>query len=132
MKVILNKCYGGFSVSDEAYELYAKKKGLKLYRYGVDDETDEYKKGLCNYLTYYFTEDFGDKVPKKNIDWNKSLYLNYTYREDPVLIKVVEELGSKASGRFGDLVVVEIPDNLNYVIDDYDGIETLRPAGPTW
>lgn len=23
MKIILNKCYGGFDVSDEAYELYA-------------------------------------------------------------------------------------------------------------
>lgn len=27
MKVILNKCFGGFCVSQEAYELYAKKKG---------------------------------------------------------------------------------------------------------
>ena len=32
-KVILNKCYGGFDVSKEAYELYAKKKGLTLYQY---------------------------------------------------------------------------------------------------
>ena len=32
-KVILNKCFGGFDVSKEAYMLYAKKKGLTLYLY---------------------------------------------------------------------------------------------------
>lgn len=36
MKIILNKCYGGFDVSKEAYMLYAKKKGLSLYQYVCD------------------------------------------------------------------------------------------------
>ena len=32
-KIILNKCYGGFGVSDKVYEEYAKEKGFKLFRY---------------------------------------------------------------------------------------------------
>lgn len=42
MKVILNKCFGGFSVSDQAYQLYAQKKGFQIYRYYLD--FNEYKK----------------------------------------------------------------------------------------
>ena len=36
MKVILNKRYGGFGVSQEAYELYAKKKGIELFAYKLE------------------------------------------------------------------------------------------------
>lgn len=38
MKVILNKCYGGFGVSQEAYELYAKKKGIEIFFYKFECE----------------------------------------------------------------------------------------------
>ena len=48
------------------------------------------------------------------------------------MIEVVEELGEKASGRYGHLVVVEIPDGMDYVIDDYDGIETLHENVKVW
>lgn len=33
MKVILNKCYGGFDISVEGYKLYAKKLGRDLFVY---------------------------------------------------------------------------------------------------
>ena len=134
MKVILNKCFGGFDVSDAAYELYAKKKGIALYWY-VQNENGCYfsrddKSGRV--LKYCFTEDFGDNPKRDDIDWDKMLYLNSEKREDKVLIEVVEELGDVASGSFGELVVVEIPDDMNYVIDDYDGIETLHARVEVW
>lgn len=134
MKIILNKCYGGFSLSKEAYELYAKKKGLTLYPYydSSEDNFTTFKKGNSSFLTYYFIEDFGDEVFKNTIDWSKNLYLDYEYRNDPTLIEVVEELGEKANGRFSNLVVVDIPDNMDYVIDDYDGIETLHERVREW
>ena len=67
------------------------------------------------------------KVAKINDeDYEKyCLYLRGESRQDETLIEVVEELGEKASGRFGSLKVVEIPDNSFYIIDEYDGIETL-------
>lgn len=68
----------------------------------------------------------GDNIEISNEDYKKYLlYLNDEYRQDPILIEVVEELGEKASGRFGSLEVVEIPNNLFYKIDEYDGFETI-------
>ena len=31
LKVVYNACYGGFGLSDEAYILYAKLKGIDIY-----------------------------------------------------------------------------------------------------
>lgn len=137
-KVILNKCYGGFDVSKEAYELYAKKKGLTLYQYESEYISDKkefvYKRATKESLFYhYFTKDFGDCAYISNEEYEKySLYLRDEHREDPVLIEVVEELGNKANGRFGELRIVEIPDDLDYVIDEYDGIETLHQRVQEW
>ena len=136
-KVILNKCYGGFDVSKEAYMLYAKKKGLTLYLYESNfvDRKFIYKKvnNADSIFRHYFTKDMGDNVEISNEDYDKyCLYLRDEHREDPVLIEVVEELGEKASGRFGNLQVVEIPDDLDYVIDEYDGIETLHQKVQEW
>ena len=136
-KVILNKCFGGFDVSKEAYMLYAKKKGLTLYLYESKfiNRKFIYKKvnDDNSIFRHYFIKDMGDNVEISNEDYEKyCLYLKDEHREDPILIEVVEELGEKASGRFGYLKVVEIPDDLEYVIDEYDGIETLHQKVEEW
>lgn len=138
-KVILNKCYGGFGVSIEAYKLYAKKKGLNLYFYNYDYINSQtiYKKigePTDNTLFLHcFTKDIGDNVTISEDDYKKySLWLYKDYREDPTLIEVVEELGEKANSRYSNLRIVEIPDDLDYVIDDYDGIETLHENVREW
>ena len=131
MKIILNKCFGGFDVSTEGYELYAKKKGLELYKYkgNLNFINHEYTKikGKENELfKHYFTKDFGEIAKISAEDYEKyNLYLRKENRQDQTLIEVIEELGEKASGSFGELEVVEIPDNSFYKIDEYDGLETL-------
>ena len=130
MKIILNKCYGGFDVSKEAYMLYAKKKKLELYQYAIDFANSKkiiYKKTNDETIfKNYFIKDMGATLKISNEDYKKySLYLDNEHRRDPILIEVVEELGDKASGMFGKLEVVEIPDNCYYKIDEYDGIETI-------
>lgn len=52
-------------------------------------------------------------------------------RDDPRLIQVVEELGTLASARFASLTVIEIPDDADWYVDEYDGAETVRD-GRTW
>lgn len=136
-KVILNKCFGGFDVSKEAYMLYAKKKGITLYLYESEfiNRKFIYKKvnDDNSIFRHYFIKDMGDNVEISNEDYEKyCLYLKDEHREDPILIEVVEELGEKASGRFSNLKVVEIPDDLEYVIDEYDGIETLHQKVEEW
>lgn len=137
MKVILNKCFGGFGISPACYKLYAEKKGLTLYPYIRQgdfykrlnwENADDDRIGYIDYLTtdrdvinYY------DETVNKNF-----FYISCEHREDPVLIECVEELGEKANGNYADLVVVDIPDGLDYVIDDYDGIETLHQKVQEW
>jgi len=133
-KVILNKCFGGFKPSRKAYELYAKKKGLELYLYELhinNQKTSYHKVNKSDSIfTMYLTKDYGNVVDSIN---NKDrLYLDDSHREDATLIEVVEELGYEASSYASLLKIVEIPDDLDYVIDNYDGIETLHQRVQEW
>lgn len=128
-KIILNKCYGGFELSKKAYELYAKKKGLELYVYTMTIENNKCKYKYSDgsdFFIVYFTKNFGNNVEISKEDYEKYvLSLREEAREDKTLIEVVEELGEEASGTFEELEIVEIPDNAFFIIDNYDGIETL-------
>lgn len=53
-------------------------------------------------------------------------------RDDVDLVAAVEQIGSLASGNFADLKVVEIPDDVNWVIEEYDGKEWIAESHRTW
>ena len=53
-------------------------------------------------------------------------------REDSALIQVIEEFGREASGRHAELEIVEIPDGVDYEIDDYDGMESIHEKHRSW
>jgi hypothetical protein len=53
-------------------------------------------------------------------------------RHDPDLVAVVEEMGRLASGTCSHLKVVEIPDGIDYVIEEYDGMEWIAENHRTW
>ena len=109
MKAVVNRCYGGFSLSDRAIEMLMKRKGLECFRYKqtkylFKDGANEYTR--CNefendssIFLYYQTEDVGEKIDKLP----KETYWHYEdiERTDNDLIEVVEELGVDANGRFG-------------------------------
>jgi hypothetical protein len=44
----------------------------------------------------------------------------------------VEDLGDKASNWAAKLEVVEIPDGVEWEIDEYDGIETVDEKHRSW
>jgi hypothetical protein len=56
---------------------------------------------------------------------SKSSYYSIE-RDDPYLVQVVEELGESANGKYSQLKVVEIPDDVNWYIHDYDGVENIK------
>lgn len=41
-------------------------------------------------------------------------------------------MGKKASGKCAELKVIEIPDGVDWEIDDYDGIETVHEKHRSW
>ncbi len=54
-------------------------------------------------------------------------------RDDPILVKVVEELGDKANATSGaKLKVVRIPNDVEWELGEYDGIEHIAELHRTW
>ena len=133
MKIIINKCYGGFEISHKAMMRYAELKGITLYAY-VDapfpkKEILPYDGKSDTFLIYYTTQ------PIDNEDDLSKYFFTITGREnrnDPILIQVVEELGEHASGNMAKLKVVEIPDDVSWIIQNHAGIEWIAEAHRTW
>lgn len=90
MKVVINKCYGGFGLSFAALERYNE----------LSDNPVEYA-------------------------WQIS-------RNDPILVQVVEEMGGLVNSYCSELKVVEIPDDVKWYIDDYDGFEKIHEDHRSW
>jgi len=139
MKVVVNRCYGGFGLSDKACEMVMKRKGLGCFRYkqtkyqyrdGVEEYTRYEMFDATDIFGHYQTEDLGEKVSRlpNETYW----YCGRLERDDVDLIAVVEELGKEANGRFAQLEVVEIPDDVDWDIDNYDGIETIHEVHRSW
>lgn len=139
MKVVVNRCYGGFGLSDKACEMVMNRKGLGCFRY--KQTKYDYRDGVKEYTRYekfdnnglfahYQTIDLGEKVDKlpNETHW----YCGNLDRDDADLIAVVEELGEDANGRFAKLEVMEIPDGVDWEIDDYDGMETIHEVHRSW
>ena len=53
-------------------------------------------------------------------------------RANPLLVECVETLGRKADGDCAELVVVEIPDDVEWEIDEYDGRESVEEKHRSW
>ena len=53
-------------------------------------------------------------------------------RDDPGLVKVVETLGGAANGMCAELRIVEIPTDVDWQIEEYDGMEHIAEKHRTW
>ena len=51
-------------------------------------------------------------------------------RDCPVLVAMVER--GDVDGEYSDLKVVEIPDGVNWYIEEYDGMEHIAERHRTW
>lgn len=86
MKVVINRCYGGFGLSEKAKQML----GIE---YDFELEQD---------------------------------------KTNPKLVEVVEKLGEAASAKYAELKVVEVPDDVKWGIEDYDGMETIHEVHRVW
>jgi hypothetical protein len=62
----------------------------------------------------------------------QTMYCRNIERNDPALVQTVEELGKRANGSHADLKVVEIPDGVEFQIEEYDGLEWVAEVHKTW
>lgn len=145
MKVAINKCFGGFDLSLKAQKRILELKGLPMFaykqtKYSFSDGINLYERvEVVEEIpeeivpAYIFTKDMGKRFsifPRG--DDSGCWYYGNLDRTDPDLIQTVEEMGKEASGRFGDIQIVEIPDDVLWEISDYDGIETVHEVHRNW
>jgi hypothetical protein len=117
MKVVINRCYGGFGLSDDAIMRYAELKGINL----VMEPSDSKIMGATFYV---------DGI--KDDEHYFSYYDLSNDRTDPFLIQVVEEMGDKVNGFASELHIVEVPEEVEWTIEEYDGIEWVAEKHRTW
>lgn len=53
-------------------------------------------------------------------------------RDDPYLITIVKELGTSANGPHASLKIVEIPADVEWQVEEYDGSEWIAEKHRTW
>ena len=92
MKIVINRCYGGFSLSEKVEKAYCTEKGID---------------------------------PKDFAHWEVP-------RNDPFLVDLVEKLDHEAYGDYAKLAVVDIPDDVDWYIEEYDGMEWVAERHRTW
>jgi hypothetical protein len=111
-KIVINTCYGGFGLSDEAMERVLDLKQITYYK-----ETDK------NFVFFY----------TKAQNENNQMISEYEFeRDDPALVQAVEELKEKANGPHADLKVVSIPDDVQWYVHEYDGAESIHEEHRIW
>lgn len=140
MKIVVNRCHGGFGLSEAAIYRYAEIKGLTLY---------PEKDSVSGFIVTYWTKppkeragilthgEFQHASQEERIKSNKArracvLSSSDIPRDDFTLIQVVEEMGEGVNGKHARLEIVEIPDGVDWEIAEYDGAEWVAEKHRTW
>ncbi|MBS1722863.1 MAG: hypothetical protein JSS66_07790 [Armatimonadetes bacterium] len=154
MKVVINRCYGGFGLSARAL-LWLAERGSPVVElqtleeyYGADEDgmVDSFKgpKYSKTPVQDYHAQRMGSAFPPTVYqgrivvfndrsadveDWDTAVALT---RSHPDLVECVELLGEAANDTHAKLGIVEIPDGIEFVIDEYDGSERVAEKHRTW
>ena len=115
-KIVINSCFGGFGLSDEAFEKILDRKGIAwescVNKY---DMVEHYNKGHVGEEEHFL--------------YSREMLED---RSDKDLVAVVEEMGAKANGQYAYLKVVEIPDDVEWDVEEYDGNEWVAEKHRIW
>jgi antirestriction protein len=144
MKIVINRCFGGFGLSPKAL-LWLHEKGatgisspVKHYYGGTIDNgwEEKYQKNLSKWKKWK-NRVSGQKRDSLFItvfspDDNYVLFASEIKRDDPLIVECVEKLGEDSWGACAELAVIEIPDGVEYEIDDYDGMESIHEQHRSW
>lgn len=156
MKVVINACFGGFGLSNRALKMYCERKGIPCnffyqetcdgpYKRITDEQAFNAKSAFsvsayqCETASEIPTfRDFAKATNACREEMNKAYamvavpYPGAISRSDPDLIDVIETLGSEANGEYAELKIIEIPDGIDWQVEEYDGNEHIAQVHETW
>lgn len=141
MKVVINTQFGGFGLSIEAQKKIAKN-GCEHSKWIDEDEYFQDSGKERRIKIWGSEEEAREKhckfceIPRENgkilLDEHASTYKTPKVRACPILVKVIEEMGEKANGQHTTLKVVEVPDAVEWTVEEYDGSEWIAEKHRTW
>ena len=137
-KIVVNACYGGFGISEAGMLRYAEIKGMTLYP----------EPGQFSTMTYYTVPPELRVQPLSSDEWlaataeeriasndaysSQTIHCSDIPRDDPALVQAVEELGSAAADHYSELRIADVPDDVKWYIDEYDGQEWVAEEHRKW
>ena len=114
-QIVINNCHGGFGLSWDAQIAYLDRAGIDYTLVDRESRDD--------------TVRFGQEIKLANGDY---WYDKEISRDDPILVGVVREMGPEANSNFAELKVVKIPGNVEWAIEEYDGLEWVAEKHRIW
>jgi hypothetical protein len=112
--IVINAQHGGFGLSYDTQIAWLERTGMP---YTTMLRSDRHS-----------TERYGPMIMVNNKHWSDK----DIPRDDSVLVSLVQELGKASWGDHAQLKIVRIPADVNWQIDEYDGIEWVSEAHRTW
>lgn len=131
MKIVINTCSGGFSLSLAGIKRYLEIKGEEFGVYKENKYPQYVKYDNTSVEIIIMLGPQQDEREYNDMDYVSEYDLNDD-RTDTILVQVVEEMGSDANGRCAVLKVVEIPDYVDWYISDDGGHETIIEKHRYW
>ena len=111
-KIAINTSYGGFGLTDAAIEMYLIKKNVPF-------KIESRRFLLSKRRNTYFVD-------------NQYFSTHTIQRDDPALIETLEQLGEEAADTYCTFKIIEIPADVQWHIQEYDGREWIAENHRTW
>jgi hypothetical protein len=139
-RIVINACHGGFGLSSDGILRYLELCGTPVWQEATHSMVP-FKHWLVPPGPERITEPspqewssmtLTERQRRNQIYSTQVFYDRDIPRDDPFLVKTVLELGDKANGNHAELKVIEIPANVDWIIEDYDGKEWVAEKHRTW
>jgi hypothetical protein len=137
MKIVINTCFGGYNLSHEAVLAYCKLKNIQVWPEKDDFYWNYWIVPLENRVAQKSHDEFYLLPLAERVAHNEA-YVAQTFnyrdiaRNDPTLVQIVEQLGQAAWGDLSELKVVEVPDDVDWYISEFDGKERVAERHRVW
>lgn len=153
-EVLINSCYGGYSLSAKAMARLAELNGKTAYFFRISLSAQNKYEPIsqaeaqedCFFSAFSIpnpAEFLVGKKPWLEMDAKERTAFNAKYRDISLssrpeprdcknLIQVIKELGEEANGAHANLKIVEIPANVDWQIAEYGGFEHVEEVHQAW